>query len=86
MWYTVNSLPYENILDKSKFKALADDKINVTHNLKFGGFFWWVENILGKGENTVYQHFLLFPKCFQNSPSSRVIKTWDCVVKSLLVF
>ena len=27
------------------------------------------ENILGKGENTGYQHFLLFPKCFQKAPS-----------------
>ena len=24
-----------------------------------------IENILGKGENAGYQHFLLFPKCFQ---------------------
>ena len=24
-----------------------------------------VENIVGKGENAVYQHFLLFPSCFQ---------------------
>ena len=23
------------------------------------------ENIVGKGENAVYQHFLLFPQCFQ---------------------
>ena len=23
------------------------------------------ENIVEKGENTVYQHFLLFPHCFQ---------------------
>ena len=23
-----------------------------------------VENIVGKGENTGYQHFLLFPQCF----------------------
>ena len=23
-----------------------------------------VENIMGKGENTVYQHFLHFPQCF----------------------
>ena len=28
------------------------------------------ENILGKGENAGYQHFLLFPKCFQKPPSS----------------
>ena len=26
-----------------------------------------VENILGKGQNAGYQHFLLFPKCFQSS-------------------
>ena len=24
-----------------------------------------VENIAGKGENAGYQHFLLFPQCFQ---------------------
>ena len=24
-----------------------------------------VENIVGKGENTGYQHFLLFPLCFR---------------------
>ena len=24
-----------------------------------------VENIVGKGENAGYQHFLLFPPCFQ---------------------
>ena len=23
------------------------------------------ENIVGKGENAGYQHFLLFPQCFQ---------------------
>ena len=26
-----------------------------------------VENILGKGENAGYQHFLLFPECFKKS-------------------
>ena len=26
-----------------------------------------VENIVGKGENAGYQHFLLFLKCFQDS-------------------
>ena len=25
----------------------------------------WVENIVGKGENAGYQHFLLFPQYFQ---------------------
>ena len=27
----------------------------------------WVENILGKGENAGYRHFLLFPQCFQKA-------------------
>ena len=26
------------------------------------------ENIVGKGENAGYQHFLLFPQCFLNNP------------------
>ena len=69
----VNSLRNNNILDWSKFKAFADNKINVTYKLKFVSE--RIENILGKGENvgnqhfTDYQHFLLFPKCFQKPPS-----------------
>ena len=46
-------------------KALADDKMNVTEKLKFG--LGRVENIMGKGENAGYQHFLLFPLCFQKA-------------------
>ena len=57
----------DKILAWSKLKAFADDKIlvakmkisviNVVQNIIRKG----VKNILGKGENTVYQHFLLFP-------------------------
>ena len=54
-----NSLPNDKNLDWSKLKAIADDKINATETLKF--VFWWVENIVGKGENAGFQHFLLFP-------------------------
>ena len=32
------------------------------------------ENILRKGENASYQHFFLYPKCFQKPPSSRLLK------------
>ena len=28
------------------------------------------ENIMGKGENAGYQHFLLYPQCFPMSSSS----------------
>ena len=60
----VNSLPKDNILDWSKLKAFADDKIKVHQNLIFF-FFDNVENIVGKEENAGYQHFLLFPQCFR---------------------
>ena len=32
------------------------------------------ENIVGKGENAGYQHFLLFPPCFQEAFSSGMLK------------
>ena len=33
-----------------------------------------VENIAGKGENAGYQHFLLFPQCFQKASFSGFLK------------
>ena len=33
-----------------------------------------VENIVGKEENAVYQHFLLFPQCFQKASFSELLK------------
>ena len=33
-----------------------------------------VENIVGKGESTGYQHFLLFPQCFQKASISGSLK------------
>ena len=44
-----NPLSNVKILHKSKMKALADNKINATQNLKF--VLGREENILGKGEN-----------------------------------
>ena len=44
-----------------------------------------VENILGKGENAGYQHFLLFPKCFQKPSSLGFLKVgilWERVKES----
>ena len=32
------------------------------------------KNIAGNGENDVYQHFLLFPQCFQKAPFSGSLK------------
>ena len=53
-------------------KAFAYDKINVTKDLKFA--LGREENMVGKGENAVYQHFLLLPQCFQKASSTEVLK------------
>ena len=37
-------------------------------------FLGWVENIMGKGENAGYQHFLLFAQCFQKASFSGSLK------------
>ena len=70
--WVFNSLPNHKYLDWSKLKAFADDKINVTEKMKF--VFGRVENIVGKGENAGYQHFHLFPQCFQEDLFSRSLK------------
>ena len=68
----VNPLPNNKILDQSKLKAFADDKINSTEKSKL--VLRRVENFVGKGENAEYQHFLLFPQCFQKPSHSRSLK------------
>ena len=77
----LNSLPNNRFLDWSKLKAFADNKINVTELHTF--FLGWVENIVGKGENAGYQHFLLFPQCFQKGSFSGSLKVgivWERVM------
>ena len=61
----LNSLPNDNFLDYTIFKAFADDKPNLAKMMTF--VFNRVENFMGKGENAGYQHFLLFPQCFQKA-------------------
>ena len=58
-----NLLSNNKILDWSKLKALADDKINVTKKLTIAT--GRVEDIVGKGVNADYHHFFLFPLCFE---------------------
>ena len=77
----VNPLPNDKILVWSKLKAYADDKIIVTEKLKI--VLGRIENIVEKGENAGYQHFLLFPQCFQKAYYG-VVKSRDCVVKGLI--
>ena len=62
-----NPLPKDKTLDVTKLKAFADNKLNfakMTISLLDR-----VESTVGKGENAVYQHFLLFPQSF-SKPSS----------------
>ena len=63
--YRVISIPNNKILHWSKFEASADEKMNVVKKLKF--VHGRVEHIVEKEENAGYQHFLLFPQCFQTS-------------------
>ena len=67
-----NPLPNDKILHWSELKAFADNKMKVTESLKFD----WerVENIVGKGENASYQHFLLFSQCFVKASFSGSLK------------
>ena len=67
-----NSLPNDKILDLFKLKAFVDDTSNVYQKLKFA--LGRVENNVGKGENAGYQHFLLFPQCFQKFSSLGSLK------------
>ena len=64
-------------LGLSKVKAFAENKLNVTQDIKV--IFHRIENIVGKEENAGNQHFLLFPQCFQNafsSSASKVVIVW----------
>ena len=61
----MNSSPNDKILNQSNLKAFADDILNVVQMIICVTD--WVENIVGKGENAGYQHFLLFPQCFQKA-------------------
>ena len=75
-----NSLPDNKILAWSNMKAFANDKIHVTETLTL--VLGRVENIVGKGENAGYQHFLLFTQSFQKVSFSRLLKVgiaWERV-------
>ena len=66
-----NSLPNNKILDWSKFKAFADDKFTVARLMISVVF--RTENIVGKGENVGYQHFLLSLRCLNPLPHMPIL-------------
>ena len=73
----LNSLSNNKILDMTKLKAFADDKLNIAKMTI--SVFDRVENTVWKGENAGYQHFLLFLQCFSKpsfTGSSKVGIVW----------
>ena len=73
----MNSLPNDQILDMTKLKAFAVDKLNI--NKMTISLLNRVENTEGKGENAGYQHFLIFHQCFPKPSSLGVVKSRDCI-------
>ena len=61
-------------------ESFEDDEIDVNQKSRFA--LEKVANIVGKGEHAVYQHFLLFPQCFQEPSLLGIGKSQVCVVKS----
>ena len=53
----INSLPNNKILNVTRLKAFADDKFSVAKVMI--SLFDKIQNIVRKGENAGYQHFLL---------------------------
>ena len=67
----VNPLSSVKILDMTKLKAFADDKLNVA-NITIS-LFDREENTAEKEQNAGYQHFVLFPRCFPKSLKVRIM-------------
>ena len=68
----INPLTDNKILGLPKLKASADDKSNVTQNIKV--VFNKIENIVGKEENAGYQHFFP-PQCFSKGLFLKYVKS-----------
>ena len=72
--FCFNYLRNDIILDQSRLKGFADNRINETQKLKY--VFKRVENIVGKEENAGYQHFLLFHDVLKRLSRS-LWKKWE---------
>ena len=75
----LSPLPNDNLLDWSKSKAFADEKINVTENMLF--CLGKVENIVGKRRKCWLPVFSPLPIMFFKGLFFRVVKFLDCVVE-----
>ena len=77
-------LPEGNICESDHQPFTTDDKILALSKLKLFRrmLLRWchfslirVDNIVGKGENAGYQHFFLFPQCFQKASFLRFLNS-----------
>ena len=80
LWTGFKSLPNDKFYDWSKFKAFADDKINVKlrNEILFGmgrKYCW------GKKRKCWLPAFSPFPTVFSKGFFFRVVESWDFVVK-----
>ena len=64
----VNSVPNDKLLNRSKLKAIAHDKVYTCISQISNFAFKWVETNVGKVENSSYQ------QCFQTPLSMEIIK------------
>ena len=77
---TINPLPDDKILDRSKLKQFADDNFKFYENGR--KLSKRVENTVGRGEIARYEQFLLFPQCFQKAcfpGASKGVIVWEWV-------
>ena len=75
----INSVPNDKISNWSRLKAFADDKINVTKNLKFA--LGREESIVGKGKKCWLPAFSPLPTMLSKGLFHGGVKSQDCVVK-----
>ena len=79
-FYLFDPLPNDKILDLSKFKTLADDKINENEKLKF--VLGMAQNILGKEKILVSGIFSYFQNVFKKFlPQGRCKLGWLVVLR-----
>ena len=63
----MNFLPQNKVAHISNLKPFAKNKLDVAQVIEF--VFERIENLVAKGENAGYHHFILFPQFFQMSSS-----------------
>ena len=80
IWYQVNPLPDDKILDSSKLKEFTDDNFKFDENGR--KLSKQVKNTVGKEEIARYEQFLRFPQCFQKGcfpGASKGVIVWEWV-------